>query len=118
MKSINADGSIDQVVLIHAIRGPFIVFGLLYILISALFWHAPALIGWHRIKFVQALFFSMVACWRNKWPFLLYGVSWAAIFFSIQTLGNVMMDSGMATAIAQIVLTPINIILEIGRAHV
>jgi len=109
--AISGDGAIDEQALMQAVRGPFITFGLLYILISALFWHAPALIGWHKIKLTQALFFSMVACWRNKWPFLLYGLSWAAIFFGVQMFGNLLTTMGIAAGVAQIILTPVNIVV-------
>lgn len=111
MSAINTEGAIDETALIYAMRGPFITFALLYVLISALFWHAPALIGWHRIKITQALFFSMVACWRNKWPFLAYGASWAAIFFAVQTTGSLLTALGISPNVAQIVLTPINIVV-------
>lgn len=111
MNAIGADGTINQLALAHAIRGPLMLFGLIYVVISALFWHAPALIGWHRVKFSQALFFSMVACWRNKWPFLLYGASWVAIFFAMHKLGLFMVASGLGANAAQLVLTPINIIV-------
>ncbi|HEU0231172.1 MAG TPA: BPSS1780 family membrane protein [Burkholderiaceae bacterium] len=111
MQAINPDGTINEILLATALRGPLIVFGLLYVLISALFWHAPALIGWHRVKFAQALFFSIVACWRNKWPFLLYGVSWAVVFFALQAVGQFMVDSGMTPDTAQLVLTPVNIVV-------
>ena len=33
-------------------------------------WHAPVLVAWHGLRLTQALFFSGVACWRNKWAFL------------------------------------------------
>ncbi|NYT61211.1 hypothetical protein H0A66_02570 [Alcaligenaceae bacterium] len=111
MSAINSEGAIDEDALISAMRGPFITFGLLYILISALFWHAPALIGWHRIKMTQALFFSMVACWRNKWPFLVYGASWAAIFFAVQTVGSFLSALGLTPGMVQILLTPANIMV-------
>lgn len=111
MAAIGTGTAVDEAALMVAVRGPFITFALIYILISALFWHAPALVGWHKIKLTQALFFSMVACWRNKWPFLLYGLSWGAVFLSIQLLGNLMTDMGMADSLAQIMLTPVNIIV-------
>ena len=111
MAAIGPDGSIDEIALMQAVRGPFITFSLLYIVISALFWHAPALIGWHGIRFTQALFFSMVACWRNKWPFLLYGTTWAGIFFLVQLLGTSMTVLGITPATVQIILTPVNIII-------
>jgi len=54
---LNTDGAINEHALLLAMRGPFITFGLLYVLISALFWHAPALIGWHGFRLPQAFFF-------------------------------------------------------------
>lgn len=109
--AIGSGGTINEMELMRAVKGPFITFGLLYILISALFWHAPALIGWHKIKLSQALFFSMVACWRNKLPFLLYGLSWAAVFFGVQMFGSFLTGAGMTPGAAQIILTPVNIII-------
>jgi hypothetical protein len=111
MGVINSDGEIDEAALIAAMRGPFIAFGLLYVVISAFFWHAPALIGWHRIRMSQALFYSMIACWRNKLPFLAYGVSWGAIFFAIQSLGTLLTGMGISGGTAQVLLTPVNIIV-------
>lgn len=107
--AIGVDGNIDEVALIAAIRGPFITFGLLYILISALFWHAPALTGWHGIKTSQAMFYSMVACWRNKWPFLAYGAGWAAIFFALQSIGSLLLVLGLSPAATQMLVTPLNL---------
>jgi hypothetical protein len=111
MAAVGADGTISQQDLAGAIRGPFVVFGILYLLISALFWHAPALMGWHRIKLAQALFYSMVACWRNKWPFLLYGASWGAIFLVVQLAGNMLVAMGLGTGVVQLILTPVNLII-------
>jgi hypothetical protein len=111
MAAVSADGNVDQLALAQAIRGPFIAFGILYVLISALFWHAPALMGWHRVKLVQAMFYSMVACWRNKWPFLLYGLSWGAIFLATQLLGNMLVELGLGAGVVQIILTPVNLII-------
>ncbi|HEY9460861.1 MAG TPA: BPSS1780 family membrane protein [Paralcaligenes sp.] len=111
MAAIGSDGTINEAALMQAVRGPFITFGLLYVLISALFWHAPALMGWHKIKFTQALFFSMIACWRNKWPFLLYGATWAAVFFAAQFLGDALVGAGVSASVMQIMLTPVNIMI-------
>ena len=107
--TISPDGEIDEAALIAAMRGPFITFTLLYVLISALFWHAPALTGWHGIKTTQAMFYSMVACRRNKLPFLAYGASWAAIFFVLQTLGSALLATGLSPSAAQMILTPLNL---------
>lgn len=52
----------------------------LYIPISLLFWHAPALVHWHGASPVKSLFFSFVACKRNFGAFAIYGLSWLGIF--------------------------------------
>lgn len=52
----------------------------LYIPISLLFWHAPALVHWHGASPVKSLFFSFVACKRNFGAFAVYGLSWLGIF--------------------------------------
>lgn len=100
---------IDDIELLRAMQAPMLTFGVLYVLISMLFWHAPALIGWHGIPMKQALFFSMVACWRNKWAFLLYGLSWAAIFFAVQMAATLLMVLGLSAGVMQLLMTPVNI---------
>lgn len=107
--AIEGQAQIDEIALLHAMQGPLLTFGILYLLISMLFWHAPALIGWHGIPMSQALFFSMVACWRNKWAFLLYGLSWAAVFFGVQMIGVLLTTLGISPAFVQLLMTPVNI---------
>lgn len=107
--ALEGSGAIDEVALLHALQAPLITFGVLYLLISMLFWHAPALIGWHGVPLGQALFFSMVACWRNKWGFLLYGLSWGAIFFAMQMAGVFFTMIGISAALTQLLMTPLNI---------
>lgn len=55
----------------------------LYMPLSLLFWHAPALVHWHRISPVKSLFFSLMACKRNFWAFTVYGLAWAGVFLVI-----------------------------------
>lgn len=59
--------------LMDAIWLPLLAFTVVYIALAALFSHALALMAWHHIKLTQALFYSSIACWRNKLPFLVYG---------------------------------------------
>ncbi len=111
MAAVDTDGQINAQALAEAVQGPFITFGVIYVVISAVFWHAPALVGWHGIKMSQSLFFSMVACWRNKWPFLLYGASWAGIFFAMQSIDGILTGIGLSQAVAQLVMTPVNLLV-------
>ena len=59
---------------------------LLYVPLSMLFWHAPALVFWQGVAPVKSLFFSWMACWRNKAAFLVYAMVWAAVFGSAAVL--------------------------------
>lgn len=111
MTTIDAQGQIDYPALSIAMRGPLVSFGILYVAISVLFWHAPALIGWHQIRLTQALFFSMVACWRNKWAFLLYALSWAGIFFGLEMVSDLLIQMGISANAMQWILTPANIFI-------
>ena len=52
----------------------------LYIPLSLAFWHAPALVHWHNVSPVKALFFSMIACIRNIGAYLVFGLCWMGLF--------------------------------------
>ncbi|WHZ12384.1 MAG: hypothetical protein OJF60_002825 [Burkholderiaceae bacterium] len=55
----------------------------LYLPLSLLFWHAPALVHWYGVPPVKSLFFSIVACLRNFWAFTVYGLIWAAVMMTV-----------------------------------
>ena len=59
---------------------------ILYVPLSMLFWHAPALVHWHGVPPVKSLFFSAVACWRNLGAFALYLLAWAGVFVAGATV--------------------------------
>ncbi|NLC37513.1 MAG: hypothetical protein GX772_13960 [Alcaligenaceae bacterium] len=107
--AIEGQAQVDELALLQAMRAPLLTFGLFYILISMLFWHAPALIGWHGVPMKRALFYSMVACWRNKWAFMLYGISWGAIFLGVQFASSFLIALGLSAPVMQLLLTPLNI---------
>jgi hypothetical protein len=60
--------------------------GLLYLPISLMFWHAPALVHWHGVPPLKSLFFSFVACIRNAGAFAVYGLAWVAMALAIVIL--------------------------------
>jgi hypothetical protein len=55
----------------------------LYMPLSLMFWHAPALVHWYGIAPVKSLFFSLVACLRNFWAFTVYGCVWMGVFLAV-----------------------------------
>jgi hypothetical protein len=60
--------------------------GLLYLPVSLLFWHAPALVHWHGISPLKSLFFSLVACLRNAKALLVFGLAWTVVIFAVSLL--------------------------------
>ena len=74
---------------------------LLYLPVSLLFWHAPALVHWHGISPVKSLFFSFVACIRNAGAFLMYGLGWFGVFLGMGIVLSIITGlTGSATLMA------------------
>ncbi len=73
---------------------------LLYLPLSLMFWHAPALVHWHGVAPSKALFFSFIACFRNFKAYTVYGIVWMAVM-SLAALVMVIVLSllGLANAI-------------------
>lgn len=55
----------------------------LYLPLSLLFWHAPALVHWHEVPPVKSLFFSLVACLRNFAAMTVFALAWLGIFTGV-----------------------------------
>ncbi len=52
----------------------------LYLPLSLLFWHAPALVHWHGVTPVKSLFFSFMACYKNFGALTVFGLAWTGVF--------------------------------------
>ena len=96
--------------LLAAVRTPMIIFAVFYMLMAAIFWYAPVLVAWHQISISRALFFSGIACWRNKLVFLVYGLSWLAVFLAIDSALSLLVWIGIPNTLAATVQVPINIV--------
>jgi hypothetical protein len=59
-------------------------------LLSVPFWHAPALVHWGGHPAAKSLFFSMVACWRNRGAFAVYALTWTATILLFAVLSNLL----------------------------
>jgi hypothetical protein len=74
---------------------------LLYMPLSAVFWHAPALVHWHKVPAMKSLFFSTVACLSNWRAFLVFGLLWSFIFLLtalvITLVASLMGDNELAS---------------------
>jgi hypothetical protein len=96
--------------LLEAVRTPMIIFAGVYMLMAAIFWYAPVLVAWHQLSVTRALFFSGIACWRNKWVFLVFGLSWLGIFLAIDSALSLLVWIGIPNTLAATVQVPINIV--------
>ena len=74
----------------------------LYLPVSVLFWHAPALVHWYQVPIVKSLFFSAVGVLRNLGAYLIYFMGWMmvtmiaclALLVLSSMLGNVRIAAG------------------------
>lgn len=75
----------------------------LYLPLSLLFWHAPALVHWHGVSPVKSLFFSLMACYKNGAALTVYGLVWTGIFLLamvVVTLVAALLDNPMFAGLA------------------
>ncbi|MDO5625348.1 MAG: BPSS1780 family membrane protein [Pseudomonadota bacterium] len=72
-----ADPAMQQAVRGSATR--MLLVTLLYLPVTVLFWHAPALVFWHDVSPGKALFFSAVGVLRNTGAYLIYGMGWVTL---------------------------------------
>jgi hypothetical protein len=85
--------------------------GLLYLPVSLMFWHAPALVHWYGISPVKSLFFSTVACLRNGKALLVYGLGWMLVIFSATMLIALLAIATGNPQIAAAALMPIGLLV-------
>jgi hypothetical protein len=89
-----------EMMLASEFQGAMWVFIGLHLPLSLLFWHAPALVHWHGLPPVKSLFFSLVACLRNFWAFVVFGLMWLSmlvlVVVSVTTVGALLGNPGLA----------------------
>ncbi len=83
----------------------------LYLPLSLLFWHAPALVYWHEVNPVKALFFSGVACLRNLGAFTVYGLVWLAIFSMVMLAVVFIGVAAGGPGLVSVLMVPIALVL-------
>jgi hypothetical protein len=56
---------------------------LMYLPLSLLFWHAPALVHWHGMSPAKSLFFSFMACYKNFGALAVFGLVWVGLLIGM-----------------------------------
>jgi len=103
--AISADdpGLTDRSLLIAGL-----VFATLYAPVQMAMWLAPVFVAWHGIAPVKALFYSLVAVWRNRWAFLVYTIGWLAIAVLASMVIQVILSVPGGAAM-RLLLTPVSL---------
>ena len=83
----------------------------LYLPLSLLFWHAPALVHWHGIAPLKSLFFSLIACYKNWAALTVYSLIWVSIFVLTMLLVTLIAALLGNPAIAAMALFPVALLL-------
>jgi len=76
------------------------------------FWHAPALVYWGGLSAAKALFFSTVACWRNKGALAVFVLGWGAVMVLLALAGNLLFAALGMQQMAFAVLMPVMLMLS------
>jgi len=107
-EAVQGLSSDDMGPVLAAMRAPIVLFAIFYVIIAGLFWHAPALVAWYRLDLRKALFFSGIACWRNKGAFLMYGATWLLVVLALELGGGLLEAIGLSGTISGLIQMPFN----------
>lgn len=86
------------------------VFGLLYAPVQMAMWYAPLFVVWHGQSAPKAMFFSLVAVWRNKWTFMVFLLGW----FGIAVLASLtvqMLRGVVGSTLITLMVTPLSLVM-------
>ena len=83
----------------------------LYLPLSLLFWHAPALVHWHGVHPVKSLFFSLMACWKNFAAMTVFGLAWMGVFIGAAVLVALIASLFGSPALAGVAMFPVALIV-------
>ncbi|QDL36967.1 BPSS1780 family membrane protein [Rhodoferax sediminis] len=83
----------------------------LYLPLSLLFWHAPALVHWHGVPPLKSLFFSIVACFRNFGAFTVYGLVWAAVFIATGLVFTLLAALAGSPELVSVAMMPVALLM-------
>lgn len=105
--SVALNAPVDADAASHALREPgfLLLLMALMALLSLVFWHAPGLVCWADLGPAKAVFASVVACWRARAAFALYGITWFGLLFGFMLAAQLLLALiGRPQAIGQAML--------------
>jgi hypothetical protein len=83
----------------------------LYLPLSLLFWHAPALVHWHGVSPVKSLFFSFMACYKNFGAFTVFGMAWTGVFILAAIVVSLIATALGNPTVATVVMFPVALVI-------
>lgn len=81
-------------------------------LLSIPFWHAPALVLWGEQSWAKSLFFSTMACWRNKGAFAVYTLVWMGVIMLFALVTNLILAMVGQAELIKVAAVPASLILS------
>ena len=82
----------------------------LYLPLSLMFWHAPALVHWHGVAPVKSVFFSFMACYKNFGAFTIYSFVWMGMFLLAMLVVGIVAALFGNAAFATLAMFPIALV--------
>ena len=82
----------------------------MYVPLSLMFWHAPALVHWHGVEPVKSVFFSLMACYKNFGAFTVYSLVWMGAFLLAMVVVGLLAALVGNAAFATLAMFPIALI--------
>lgn len=104
---IGDDGSVSMAPQLQS----FVIWGaVLGLPLELCFWFAPQLIALANVKPLKAVFFSVVACWRNLGAILTYLLLWALLFGLLPALLINVLGSALP-ALGSLLVVPLMLVM-------
>ena len=82
----------------------------LYLPLSLMFWHAPALVHWQGMSPIKSLFFSFMACYKNFGAMTVFGMAWIGIFMVVVLALTLVAALLGNPAVATLAMFPVSLI--------
>ncbi|MDE2147495.1 MAG: hypothetical protein KGJ24_12465 [Burkholderiales bacterium] len=111
-KGETAQGEVDALLAEPGIAAGLLTAGLGGMLLSAPFWHAPALVHWGGQGVRQALFSSTLAVWRTKGAFCTYLLGWLGVLLLFGFVSAIVLGLAGAPQLTSLLGVPAGLVFS------